>query len=227
MNRREFFGGVIGAAVSGSTLLSGPLASEAIEQSCLPELTAGEKRRRRRFPNIVLRTHENKEVRFYDDLIKDKTVLFNVMYTVCRGEATCPLTTANLVKVQKALGARVGRDIFIYSITLDPEHDTPKVLKRYAKSFGVGPGWLFLTGKKADIERLRRTLGFVNSDPVLDKDRSQHIGMVRYGIEPLERWEACPALTKPESIARYVSWLEPKGRGALQGQQHSSERGWV
>lgn len=220
MSRRTFFKGLT-VAVLGSTGLASasPLrhgsgqALRAFGERCVPEMTAAEARRRRRFLNVVLRTHDNKTVRFYDDLIKDKTVLFNFFYTVCQGEATCPLTTANLVKVQKLLGDRVGRDIFFYSITLDPAHDTPKVLARYAKRFGVGPGWLFLTGKKDDIERLRRRLGFVNSDPVLDRDRSQHIGMVRYGIEPLERWESCPCLTHPESLARYITWLEPKKQG--------------
>src|SRR5438093_7277127 len=92
----------------------------------------------------------------------------------------------------------MGRDVFMYSITLDPAHDTPKVLARYARAFGVGPGWLFLTGDAADLEALRRNLGYVSPDPVEDKDRSQHIGMLRMGIEPLERWAACASLARPE-----------------------------
>lgn len=222
MSRRTFLGSFAGAVI-GSTVLTRtsppPLSSPHPEgtrgggEQCGPEMAASERRRRSRFLNVVLRTHENKAVRFYDDLIKDKFVVFNFFYTVCQGEATCPLTTANLVKIQKLLGDRVGRDIFFYSITLDPAHDTPQVLNRYAKHFGVGPGWLFLTGKKEDIERLRRKLGFANPDPVLDRDRSQHIGMIRYGIESLERWEGCPALIPPESIARSITWLEPQKKG--------------
>jgi protein SCO1/2 len=71
-----------------------------------------------------LTTHEGKKVKFYDDLIKDKIVIINFMYVKCEG--TCPGTTANLVKVQKLLGDRVGKDIFMYSITLKPEEDTPR-----------------------------------------------------------------------------------------------------
>ncbi len=82
------------------------------------------------FTNAVFRTHENKEVRFYDDLIKDKHVVINFMYTRCEG--SCPITTANLVKVQEALKKRVGRDIFMYSISLKPEEDDPATLKEYA-----------------------------------------------------------------------------------------------
>src|SRR3989442_8677148 len=96
------------------------------------------------FPNAILRTHQNKPVRFHDDLIKGKVVLINFMYT--NREAPCPRQTANLAAVQRALGDRVGRDIFMYSITLKPEEDTPKVLQEYAKSNGAKPGWLSLTG---------------------------------------------------------------------------------
>jgi protein SCO1/2 len=112
--------------------------------------------------------------------------------------------------VQEILGPRVGRDIFMYSISLDPEHDTPRVLKRYARQFGAKPGWLFLTGTPDAVEALRRRLGFVDSDPVVDKDRSQHIGMVKYGIEPLERWAACPVFVKPETMARALLRIERK-----------------
>ena len=166
-------------------------------------------RRRNRFLNVPLMTHEGKEVKFYDDLLKDKTVLLNFFYTNCVAEAICPLTTANLVEVQKRLGALVGRDIFMYSISLDPEHDTPQVLRDYARAFQVKPGWLFLTGAKADIEALRRNLGYVDLDPVRDRDRSQHIGMVRYGIEPLERWAGCPSLSQPRTIVRFLTRLDP------------------
>src|SRR5690242_12017621 len=75
------------------------------------------------FPNVVLETHEGREVRFYDDLLKGKIVLVNFMYSVCRG--VCPSVTTNLLKVQKLLGDRVGKDVFIYSITLKPDEDTP------------------------------------------------------------------------------------------------------
>ncbi len=87
------------------------------------------------FPNAALRTHEDKSVLFYDDLIAGKFVVINFMYTGC-GDI-CPGMTANLVEVQRLLGDRVGRDIFLYSITLQPELDTPEILRGYAETFGV------------------------------------------------------------------------------------------
>ena len=158
------------------------------------------------FPNVALRTHEDKSVLFYDDLIAGKFVLINFMYTGC-GEI-CPGMTANLVEVQRRLGERVGRDIFMYSITLQPELDTPEILKGYAETFDVQPGWLFLTGERTDIEILRRKLGFIDPDPVVDGDLKQHIGVVKFGIERLDRWAGCPALTAPEQIVRSILWTE-------------------
>ena len=158
--------------------------------------------RRLHFPNVELVTHEGKKVRFYDDLIKDKNVVINFMYAHC--ERICPPVTSNMVRVQKRLHDRIGHDIFIYSITLQPEEDTPKVLKEYAKAHGVGPGWLFLTGKPADIELLRRALRFAYDDPTEDADKSNHIGNLRYGNEPAVRWAACPGQAPADWVATSI-----------------------
>src|SRR5262249_40524493 len=97
------------------------------------------------FPNVPLVTHDGRVVRFYDDLVKDKHVVISFIYARCTD--ACPLETAKLVQVQQRLGDRVGRQIFFYSITIDPERDTPAVLKTYAQAYRVGPGWLFLTAR--------------------------------------------------------------------------------
>ena len=171
----------------------------------------------RYFPNVPLVTHEGKKVLFYDDLIKDKIVLINMMYAKCEG--ICMPITMNLVKVQKLLGARVGRDIFMYSITLKPEQDSPKALAHYAQMHKVRPGWLFLTGKAADVELLRRKLGFVDSDPARDRDITNHIGNLRYGNEPMMLWAACPgrvnAASIVDSIYTQVDW--PTNKEVLSG----------
>jgi protein SCO1/2 len=158
------------------------------------------------FPDFVLRTHENRAVRFYTDLIRGKIVVINMIYVQCAG--VCPGITANLVKVQRALGDRAGRDIFMYSLTLKPDQDSPRELKHYAEMHGVRPGWLFLTGKPAQIEILRRKLGFFDPDPAVDSDKSQHIGLVRFGNEALDRWAACPGLSDPGQIVRSILWMD-------------------
>lgn len=152
------------------------------------------------FPNVEMRTQDDSPVRFYDDCLKDRVVVVQFTYASCDGK--CPLITANLVQVQRLLGDRVGRDVFMLSITLKPEQDTPARLKEYAGMHGVGPGWSFLTGRRADIDLLRRRFGSVDPDPKVDADPARHTGMIRIGNEPYERWLACPGQAKPEWIAR-------------------------
>ena len=164
---------------------------------------AREKIRRRYFPDVALVTQDNQKVRFYRDLIKNKIVIINFFYAHCEG--ICPMVTSNLVRVQRLLGSRVGRDIFINSFTLKPADDTPGVLKEYAEAHHIRRGWSLLTGNPEDLELLRRSLGFTNLDPRLDQDKSQHIGNVRYGSEPLMQWTAMPGMTNPESIAKAIS----------------------
>jgi protein SCO1 len=164
------------------------------------------------FPNFVLTTHEGKQVRFYDDLIRGKIVAINMMYADCSG--ICPTMTANLLKVQQALGERVGRDIFMYSITLRPSQDTPDVLQTYAKHHGVGPGWQFLTGKPAEIDILRRRLGFAELDPQRDRDTTNHTGLIRYGNEQIDSWATIAALGLPSEIVRVILAMDvPRGKG--------------
>jgi protein SCO1 len=160
------------------------------------------------FTNVVVTTQDGQRLQFYDDVMKDKIVLINFFFTDC--DAICPLMTENLVRVQELLGARVGQDIFMVSITLQPEHDTPEVLSAYARSYGVGPGWLFLTGGRDDIELLRHRLGFVDSDPVQDADLEQHIGTVRIANEPMHRWAMSPALLNPRALVRAVKRVIPE-----------------
>jgi protein SCO1 len=208
MNKRDFIKNMTGATLGVAALTALPESSASVK-SFTPSKTNHVIRSKSAFPNVPLVTHEGKVVRFYDDLVKNKTVMINFMYARC-GDI-CPGMTANLKLVQKELGDRVGKDIFMYSISLEPENDTPQVLKAYTELFHTKPGWTFLTGKKADIEELRKHLGFSFSDPTLDKDKTQHIGVVKFGIEALERWGMSPAMGDPKYIAEYLRWMEPNG----------------
>jgi protein SCO1/2 len=201
MDRRTCLA-LVGAAC-GSTLLARTSAGQTRPTASRDAIRA------RYFPNVVLRTHRGQRVRFYDDLIKDKVVVINFMYADCEG--VCPGITANLKKVQALLGDRVGRDIFMYSITLKPAQDTPEILDAYAAMHDIAPGWLFLTGDPPDVELLRRKLGFTNPDPVLDADTSEHIGNIRYGNEASQVWGACPGLAAPRWIVESLGWLDRRG----------------
>src|SRR5215510_7266218 len=193
-------------AMLSSAPLAAGLASTAegatSQENTFQNIAPRELLRLRHFPNTELITHKGKKVHFYDDLIKDKKVVINFMYGKCEG--ICVPVTANLVRVQRILKDRVGRDIFMYSITLKPEEDTPEALSKYAGKFKVGPGWLFLTGKPNDIEVLRRKLGFAYADPVEDADKSNHVGMLRFGNEPFARWATCPGQAHADWIATSI-----------------------
>jgi protein SCO1/2 len=201
ITRRRAIGGIAALSAGALSMRAAPLPRQAVA-------TGGP----RRLPKIHLTTHTEQKVRFYEDLIQDRIVVINFMYVKCEG--VCPGMTMNLVKLQRALGARAGRDVFMYSISLKPHEDSPADLKQYAAAHEVGPGWLFLTGSAADTERLRRTLGFTDPDPVLDKDISNHIGLVLTGNDRIDRWAACPALAGPDQIMKLVNWMGPVTRGA-------------
>ena len=136
--------------------------------------------------NVPLVTQDGEQVRFYDDLIKGKIVAVNFIYTSCM--FTCPLETARLAQVQRILGERVGKDIFFYSISIDPGHDTPPVLKAYLEKFGVGPGWLFLTGKKEDIVQVVGRAGGRTSLTSRHGRPREHLVIVR---APVTRRHRC------------------------------------
>ena len=183
----------------------------ALSLATLPSLSAAVPAARKAgpregyFPNALLQTHDGRTVRFYDDLVRGKTVIFNMMYAVCTG--VCPATTANLIQVQQKLGGRVGWDIFMYSLTLRPEFDTPTALRDYVKQYDIGPGWTFLTGNPAEMDLIRRRLGFYDVDPAADADLSQHTGMIRFGDERRDRWAMSPAASSASQIARSILTL--------------------
>ena len=156
-----------------------------------------------RFPNVELLTQDGKKVRFYDDLIKGKVVAIELMYTTCR--YNCPLETARLVQLQKLLGDRMGKDVFFYSITIEPDIDTPKVLKAYAEKYHIGPGWTFLTGKAADIKLISKKLGLDSLPDVNDPDG--HTPHLLIGNEATGLWMRNSALDNTKFLSMKIEQL--------------------
>jgi protein SCO1/2 len=189
-SKRNFLLGAYGAAAAIPALAARPQSNEYL-------------------PNVVLQTHLGKEVRFYDDLVKgNKVVVFNMIYTACQN--ICPPNTANLIQVQKMLGSRMGRDIFFFSITLQPEIDKPRDLHAYAKQYGIAPGWTLLTGRRKEVDIVRKTLGFVDSDPAVDESLERHTGMLRIGNEGIDRWSMMPTLLKPQQIVKSITSMKKR-----------------
>lgn len=200
MQRRAIF-------AAGSAAVAGVVVGSALDW--LPATAAAGSAKaqttRTYIPNIELVDQEGRGFRFYDDLIKDKVVLLNVFFTAC-GD-TCPLVTENLRAVQDLLGGRMGRDIFMYSISLQPELETPAILKEYAEQWDVQPGWRFLTGRPADIDHLRTSMGFADADPEFAVNKDSHTGLLRYGNDRLDRWAGTAGLGRAAWIAKTVTTI--------------------
>jgi protein SCO1/2 len=172
------------------------------------------------FPNLPLVNQDGVTLRFYDDLMKDKNVAINVIYTSCKDE--CPLETATLVRVQKILGERVGKDIHFYSISIDPETDTPKVLKAYAEKFGVGPGWQFLTGKPEDVKVIVRKLGLSRGSDAQNRDG--HTASLMVGNVPGGLWLRNSAVDNPNFLVAKIGTFLGKWNDIMPQKSYTEAR---
>src|SRR5689334_5318387 len=152
-------------------------------------------------PNVPVVTQDGKTLKFYDDLIKDKIVVLSFIYTSCKD--ICPLATARLGEAQDKLGDRLGRDIFFYSISIEPERDTPQRLKQYAEAFQARPGWLFLTGLPEDIQLIRHKFG--DRRP----DLGDHRNDVVLGNGATGEWQRENALGDLDHFVGAVKAMQP------------------
>jgi protein SCO1 len=160
-----------------------------------------------RYTNAVLRTHNNEEVKFYDDLIRGKQVVINFMYAECHG--SCPLVTQTMKQLYRALKDRMGKDLFFYSLTTKPEEDTPTALKHYAEMRNADlPGWLFLTGDPYDLQTIRFRL-FNMDHPGLDSDLALHTGFLRLINDARNSWGMAQAFASNKNILKRIAWQDP------------------
>jgi protein SCO1/2 len=156
------------------------------------------------FTDVELINQDGKKVHFYSDVLKGKTVVVNAFFTSCT--SVCPPMNRNMQKIQEALGDRVGRDVFFVSITVDPEVDTPARLKEYAKSFHAGPGWMFLTGKKENLDWALYKLGqYV-------EQKNDHKTIFIIGNEPTGLWKKAFGMANVAELVQVVeSVVDDKG----------------
>jgi protein SCO1/2 len=191
MNRSTPKGALLGAAIAAASL---GLPACSSRRAAEGGASIGP-------PDVPLVTHRGEKIRFRER-IRGEVVLVNFMYTKCNG--SCPGTTHNLLKVQEALGEHLGRDVFMYSVSLDPKVDTPEVLDRYATAIGAKPGWTFLTGERRAIDRLRKMFGVYSKDPASDANKITHANMLMYGNEATGAWATLPGIARPDMIVQAV-----------------------
>lgn len=144
------------------------------------------------FANLKLVDQDGRRVDLYDDLMKDRVVVINSFFTSCTG--SCPVMARTFLHVQEQLGDRVGRDVWLISITVDPAHDTPAVLKKFAEQWKARPGWRLLTGTKEEVAAALQKLGqYVD-------DRETHKSLILVGNDRTGLWKKLFGLAKPAEI---------------------------
>lgn len=148
------------------------------------------------FTDVVLINQNGEKMRFYSDLLKGKVVIINSFFATCQG--SCLPMSRNLEKVQQALGDRVGKEVFIISISVDPLVDTPPKLKDYAKKFNARPGWYFLTGDKENVEFALKKLGHFVAD------RQDHLNIFIIGNERTGLWKKAFGLAQSDELIKVV-----------------------
>jgi len=150
----------------------------------------------RYFTDTVLINQNGERVRFYTDLMKDKTVIIDTFFATC--QASCLPMNRNLAQIQEGLGDRLGKDVNILSISVDPGVDTPALLKAYSKKLNAKPGWYFLTGDKESIEFILKKLGqFVD-------DKNDHLNIFLIGNNRTGLWKKAFGLAKSEELMKVV-----------------------
>lgn len=163
------------------------------------EIQKEEKEIRVSIPDLLLLNQEGKKIRFYSDLVKDKVVAINFIFTTCT--TACPLLSATFSNVQELMGDRFGRDFYLISVSVDPVTDNPERLKAMATKFQARPGWTFVTGDSQEISKLLRALG---ASSLRKKD---HTPLVLIGNDTRGTWTRINGLAQPVQIERVIDGM--------------------
>ena len=162
-------------------------------------------------PDTVVYDQDGKKLRFYSDLIKGKTVAINFIFTTCT--TICPPLTATFRKVQQEFGERVGRDVHLISISVDPTTDVPERLKAFSSKFNAGPGWTFVTGDKQEVDLLLKALGASVGD------KNDHTPMVLVGNESAAYWTRTYGLAPVSTLVKVITDAATKTEAAAASAQ--------
>ncbi|HVT16914.1 MAG TPA: SCO family protein [Thermoanaerobaculia bacterium] len=175
-----------------------------------PAGMGGQEGARKYFTDVELIDQDGRPRRLYSDLLAGKTVVIDAFFSGCTG--SCPVMAANLARLQAALAGRLGSDLHLLSISVDPQTDTPARLKEYARRFGARPGWYFLTGSKSNVDFALRKLG------QYAEQKEAHTNILIVGNERTGLWKKVFGLSKAEEILAIVEGvLDDRGAPAPGG----------
>ena len=142
-------------------------------------------------PDVPVVDQNGKSHHFYGDLIKDRVVAVNFVFTSCT--TICPVMGATFAQVQKLLGTR--DDVTLISVTIDPRNDTPARLAAWGRKVGAKPGWTLVTGDPADIDTLLKAMG------VFTPDNNDHGPIIVDGDDRTAAWQRINGFATPAAIA--------------------------
>ena len=151
------------------------------------------------FADVALVDQTGKAVRLEKDLVSNKIVVMSFIYTSCT--TVCPVVSSIMGKVQKQLGARVGSEVQLVSISIDPQRDDPKRLNDYARAFQNGPGWSWLTGTTQSVNETLKGLGSFSGD------FKSHQPLILVGDGNSRNWTRYYGFTDPAVLSREVEKL--------------------
>ncbi len=147
-------------------------------------------------PDVNVLDQNGNALHFYTDLIKDKTVAINFIFTNCT--TICPPLGATFARLQKEMGDRIGKDVHLISISVDPLTDTPERLKAWGAKFKAAPGWTFVTGEKQEMDKLLNALGAAISK------REDHTPAMIVGNDSKGVWTRAYGLAKIPQIVGVI-----------------------
>jgi protein SCO1/2 len=146
---------------------------------------------------LSLVDHNGRRVDLYDDLIRNHTVVLNSFFASCTG--SCPVMAKTFLHLQNKLGDRVGDDVILISITVDPENDTPEKLKAYAQRIGAKKGWYFLTGSRAEVDLALSKIG------QYAENREAHKNIIIAGNDRTGLWKKALAIAPSDEVWKVVA----------------------
>jgi protein SCO1/2 len=148
-------------------------------------------------PDVKLLDQDGQVVRFYSDLVKGRVVAINFIFTTCT--TICPPLAATFSKIQSLMGDRMGKDLYLISISVDPVTDTPERLKAWGEKFGRRRGWTFVTGGKQEVDSLLRALS------AYSVRKEDHTPMVIIGNDAKGTWKRAYGLAPASKLADTIS----------------------
>ena len=167
---------------------------------------ASEEKARKFFTDTEVIDQNGNKLRFYSDVLKNRVVLINFIFTNCPDY--CPMVTQKLIQTRSQLVESVTDDIWIVSISVDPERDTPEAMKDFAKKHGVDESrWIFLTGQTQDLDFIVKRLGQYS------KDVESHSTLMLGGNTNTRLWTRVMPMATPPDIARQMRELAEEGKG--------------